>query len=76
METINTNKELDGLQRDRLGYKVELEIHQKHLLESLKGEMGKDIQDVLSGKVKVKLSFWQRFQYKLKYILERIFNTI
>ena len=76
MESIVTNKELNGLKQDRLGYEIELKTHQQHLLESLKGDMGKDIQNVLSGKVKVQLPFWQRCKYKIKYILERIFNII
>jgi hypothetical protein len=40
----------------------------------LKGEMGKDIDDVLSGKVKVKLSFWERVKYKTRHFLDVIFN--
>lgn len=76
MESIVTNKELNGLKQDRLGYEIELKTHQRHLLENLKGDMGKDIQNVLSGKVKVQLPFWQRCKYKIKYILERIFNII
>lgn len=70
------NRELDGLKRDKRGYELELQNHQRNLLESLKGEMGKDIDNVLSGKVKVKTSFWQKIKYKIKYFLERLFNTI
>lgn len=38
--------------------------------EMLKGDLGKDITDVTSGKVKVKLSFKQKF----KYWFERFFK--
>lgn len=69
-------KELDGLKKDKLGYELELQSHQRNLLQELKGDMGKDIEDVLSGKVKVKVPFWQKVKYKIRYLLERIFNTI
>jgi hypothetical protein len=35
----------------------------------LSGEMGKDINDVLSGKVKVKLSWKERYKYKIKRLI-------
>ena len=69
-------KELNGLQRDRKGYELELQVHQRHLLESLKGDMGRDIDDVLSGKKKITVPFWQKVKYKIKYFFERLFNTI
>ena len=41
----------------------------------LRGSMGKDIDDVLSGKVKVKLSFFEKMKYKINFWLDKIFNT-
>lgn len=74
MEEGNINKEIDGLKRDRYGYELEMQVHQMKLLENLKGEMGQDIKDVLSGKVKVKLPIWKRFRFKLQKIIEMIFE--
>ena len=45
--------------------------------ELLKGEIGQDMKDVLSGKKKVKLSFKEKMNYKFKYYknkLKKIFN--
>lgn len=66
------NRELNGLKNDRLRYEIELDSCRHKYSELLKNEMGKDINDVLNGKVKVKLSFKER----LKYFIDNIFNKI
>lgn len=70
-ESFELNRELRELNLDRDKYKTELTNEQYRIANLLKNEMGKDIQDVLSGKVKVKLSFKER----IKYFFDKIFNT-
>lgn len=38
------------------------------------GEMGKDIDEVLSGKRKVKMTFREKMKYKIRYIIDTIFR--
>ena len=66
------NNELKGLNSDRALYKKELSTYQNKFSELLKNEMGKDIDNVLNGNVKVKLSFKERFSR----FLDNIFNKI
>lgn len=66
------SRELNGLKNDRMRYEIELNSCQQKYSDLLKNEMGKDINDVLNGKVKVKLLFKER----LKYFIDNIFNKI
>lgn len=66
------SRELNGLKNDRMRYEIELNSCKQKYSDLLKNEMGKDINDVLNGKVKVKLSFKER----LKYFIDNIFNKI
>jgi hypothetical protein len=71
MSDIELNRELKGLQTDREMYKNELKRQQENYAHFLRNELGEDIDNVLNGKVKVKLSFKERF----KYFINKIFNT-
>lgn len=46
--------ELDRLRRERVGKEVAIRGQQSYYAELLKGSMGQDMKDVLSGKKKIK----------------------
>ena len=71
MSNFQLNRELKGLQSDRESYKIDLKNQQEKYAYFLRNELGEDIDNVLNGKVIVKLSFKE----KLKYIIDKIFNT-
>ena len=71
MSNFQLNRELKCLQSDRESYKIDLKNQQEKYAYFLRNELGEDIDNVLNGKVIVKLSFKE----KLKYIIDKIFNT-
>lgn len=77
METYqnNINKELTNINNDKIIFEHELKMHRDNIAHMLKTDMGKDIDDVLSGKKIVKLSFFEKFKYKAKYYINILFNT-
>lgn len=64
LTTLSSEKRMDTLA---------LKGHQWNIAEQLKGSMGKDMTDVLSGKKKVELTFWTKVKYKINNFL-KIFN--
>ena len=66
--------ELSGLRFDNINFPKEREKYTNILAQQLKNEMGKDIHDVLNGKIKVKLSFKERFKYKWNYFVNKLFS--
>lgn len=71
MSNIELNRELKGLQSDRKQYEDELKNKREKMAYFLRNELGEDIDDVLNGKVKVKLTFKE----KVKRFIDKIFNT-
>ena len=71
MSNFQLNRELKGLQSDRESYKNDLKNQQEKYAYFLRNELGEDIDNVLNGKVKVKLSCKE----KLKYFIDKIFNS-
>ena len=71
MSNFQLNRELKCLQSDRESYKIDLKNQQEKYAYFLRNELGEDIDNVLNGKVKVKLSFKE----KLKYFIDKIFNS-
>lgn len=69
------NKELTNINNDKIIFEHELKTHRDNIAHMLKTDMGKDIDDVLSGKKIVKLSFFEKIKYKTKYYLNILFNT-
>lgn len=61
------NRELRGLKNDKLMTERAVESEKNRWAEILKGSTGQDIKDVLSGKKKVKLTFNEVINYKLKF---------
>jgi hypothetical protein len=68
------NKELDNINRDKIIFEHELENNRNRMAFMLQNELGKDIDDVLSGKKLVKISFFNKIKYKLKFIFNKIFE--
>lgn len=68
------NKELRGLESDRLMTKLAVENERNRYADLLRGNMGKDIDDVLSGKIVVKLTRREKLKYKLKSFFDRLFK--
>jgi hypothetical protein len=74
MTDIVLNREKRALDNDKLMTKRALEFQQNLMANELLGSMGNDINDVLSGKVKVKLSFWEKMKYKVNFWIDKLFK--
>lgn len=59
-------RETRHLKNDKIMAERAVEYEKNRWAAKLNGAVGKDIKDVLSGKVKVKLSFKERFNFKVK----------
>ena len=68
------NRELRGLNNDKKITELAVKSQQIKWAELLKGNVGKDINDVLSGKVKVKLTFGEIISQKLRNYKKKITN--
>ena len=68
------NRELRGLNNDKKITELAVKSQQIKWAELLKGNVGKDINDVLSGKVKAKLTFGEIISQKLRNYKKKITN--
>lgn len=75
MSNIAANREKRALDNDRLMSRRALNFQQRRIAQELLGDMGKDMDDVLSGKVKVKLPLLMRIKYKINFWLNKLFKT-
>ena len=66
------NRELRGWKNDKLMTERAVESEKNRWAEMLKGKLGQDIKDVVSGKKKVKLTFNEVLNYKLKFYKNKI----
>ena len=66
------SRELRGWKNDKIMTERAVEFEKNRWANLLKGEIGKDIDDVLSGKKKVKLTFNEVINYKLKFYKNKI----
>lgn len=74
MSNIAANREKRALDNDRLMSRRAINFQQRRIAEELLGDMGKDMDDVLSGKVKVKLPLLMRIKYKINFWIDRLFK--
>lgn len=74
MSNIAANREKRALDNDRLMSRRAINFQQRRIAEELLGDMGKDMDDVLSGKVKVKLPLLMRIKYKINFWLNNFFK--
>ena len=65
-------RELRGWKNDKIMTERAVDFEKNRWADLLKGEMGKDIDDVLSGKKKVRLTFNEVLNYKLKFYKNKI----
>lgn len=75
MNDFELNRELTTLKSEQNLSATALKGHQTQIADMLNGAMGQDIRDVLSGKKKVKLSFWQKLRYKINFFLKLFSNN-
>ena len=65
-------RELRGLNNDKIMTERAVDFEKNRWASILKGKLGEDINDVLSGKKKVKLTFKEKMSYKIKYYKNKI----
>lgn len=65
-------RETRGLKNDKLMTQRAVEFEKNRWAGMLKGPMGKDIDDVLSGKKKVRLTWNEVINYKLRYYKNKL----
>lgn len=68
------NKELRGLKNDQKMSERNIAHQQENIANKLKGEMGKDMMDVITGKKKITISKLDRFKFSIKRIIDNIFE--
>lgn len=67
------NREVTTYESEKRMDALALKGLQWNIAEQLKGSMGQDMNDVLSGKKKVKLTFWRKLKYRIDNFLS-LFN--
>ena len=67
------DRELTTLRSEKRMDTLALKGHQWNIAEQLKGSMGKDMNEVLSGKKTVELTFWTKLKFKINNFLS-LFN--
>lgn len=76
MSNWEINKELKEIDKEREVFNQELSNKRQHMANMLLNDMGKDIDDVLNGRVKVELSRKEKFKYKIKYYINKLFEIL
>lgn len=76
MNDWELNRELSEFKRQNMIHEKELSNKRNEMSNLLLNEMGRDMDDVLNGKIKIKLSFFEKIKYKLINIFNRLFNIL
>lgn len=71
---FNLDEELDKLKKEKKSLEMSLDNRKQEIANMLMSEMGKDIDDVLSGRKKVKLSFFERMKYNFRFYIDKFFK--
>ena len=66
------NREARGLKSDKIMTERAVNFEKNRWAELLKGEVGQDMKDVLSGKKKVKLSLKEKLFYTFRFYKNKI----
>lgn len=74
MSDLEVNRELTEFKKEQERLSKELVKHRNNMAYMLLNGLGDDIQNVLCGKEKVKLSFWEKMRYKVKYFIDKMFK--
>lgn len=75
MSDLDLVREARGLKNDKIMTNRLLDEEQQTMKNSLMGDLGKDMDDVLSGRVKIKLSWKEKIKYKVNFWLNKFFKT-
>ena len=75
MEDNKLRMELTSLISEHRMGQAAIKGHQNNISQMLNGSMGKDIDDVLSGKKQVKLTWKEKMKYKIDNFLKLFNNT-
>lgn len=75
MSDFELNRELREFNKEQGLYELELSNYRNKIADELRNEMGRDMKDVLEGKVKIKLSFLQKVKYTIQHWLNILFKT-
>ncbi|MBR6516958.1 MAG: hypothetical protein IKT40_09010 [Bacilli bacterium] len=70
------NRELKELNKEKISTELSLDRERERLAEMFKNGLGRDIDNVLSGKEVVKLNFFEKIKYKIKNFLDNLFNVL
>lgn len=76
LDNIGVNRELRELENERKLHRIVLKSEQEKIAKMLKGDMGKDMKDVISGKKRVRMPFFQMLKYKINYWLDKLFSVL
>ena len=76
MENIEAYLQTEYFNFDKARGEEELANFRDALAEKLKGDMGRDIEDVLSGKVKVDIPLRRRIAFRIKCFFNKLFEKI
>lgn len=69
---LEVHREVKGLNNDKIMTERAVAFERNRWAELLKGDLGQDMKDVLSGKKKVKLSFKEKVYYTFRYYKNKI----
>lgn len=76
MSNWELNRELKEIDKEREIFTQELTNKRQHMANMLLTDMGKDMDDVLNGKVKVKFSWMEKMKYKIKHYINKLFEIL
>lgn len=76
MSSWEINRELKEIDKEREVFNQELSNKRQYMANMLLNDMGKDMDDVLNGKVKVELSIKEKIKYKIKYYVNKLFEIL
>lgn len=71
---FNIDEELDKMNKEKKSLEMALDNRRNEIASMLMSDMGKDIDDVLSGKKKVKLSFFEKVKYSFRFYIDKLFK--
>ncbi len=74
--TYELNKELRGLKNDRKMTERSIAFQQTEIANKLKGEMGKDMMDILNGNKKIEIPLKQKVQFRIKRFFDKLFEIL
>lgn len=70
------NREYRELENERKLYNRIIKNEQETFAKSLKGSIGRDMEEVLTGKKTVKLSLLEIIKYKISNFLTKLFKIL